>query len=282
MRVESLHVYPVKSMRGIPLPSALLTSSGFLGDRRFMIVDPSGHFITQRECQALAQIQPLPQGSYLLLRKGDEEIMVVPPTEARMNVAIWRSVASAAVAPDSVNTRLSGWLGRDVKLVFADAGFQRTASETWAGEGVPVGFADGYPLLITTTGSLKALNQHLEEQGQAPVTMDRFRPNIVIDHDKPWAEDRWSAIEIGGVRIDLVKPCVRCVMTTQDQTTGERGGPDPMPAMQHLRFSIDKRVPGPIFGWNGVPLGEAPLTVGDAVRILDERAEEWQLKKRVS
>lgn len=280
MKIESLHIYPVKSMRGIPVPRTILTTSGLLGDRRFMIVDPSGHFITQRECQTLAQIQPLPQAGYLLLRKGDEELIAVPPTEPRMDVVVWRSVVNAAVAAESVNAKLSEWLGRAVKLVFADAAALREANAQWAGEGVPMGFADGYPVLVTTTGSLNAVNQYLQSAGQPTVTMDRFRPNIVIDCDEPFAEDGWASLEIGGVRVDIVKPCERCVMTTQDQLTGERGIADPMPAVSHLHFSTDKRAPGPIFGWNAVPRGQTEIRVGDVVQLLETRPEGWPIKQR--
>ncbi len=278
MKIESLHIYPVKSMRGLSLKRSLLLPAGLIGDRRFMITDASGHFITQRECSEFAQVQAIPQGSYLLLRKGDEEIMVVPPQAERMDVAIWRSVVNAAVAPDSVNSRLSEWFGREVKIVFADAESERVSNPKWAGEGAEVGFADGYPVLITTTGSLKALNQYLQQQDQPPVTMDRFRPNIVIDCDEPWAEDRLAAIEINGVRLDLVKPCERCVMTTQDQQTGERTGPHPFKALKQIRFSDDERVPGPLFGWSAVARGETELAVGDSVDVVEDRAEGWPIR----
>lgn len=280
MKIDSMFVYPVKSMRAIPVPRTILTPSGLLGDRRFMVVDPSGHFITQRECPALAQIQPIPQAAYLLLRKGEEEMIVVPPTEMRMQVAVWRSSVNAALATGSVNPKLSEWLGREVRLVFADGLASRFASPDWAGSGVPMGFADGYPVLVTTTGSLRAVNQYLEESGQQPVTMDRFRPNIVIDSDEPFAEDGWASVEIGGVRLDLVKPCERCVITTQDQMSGEQGHGDPLPAIRHLHFSTDKRAPGPIFGWNAVPRGQVELTAGDEVRIVERRAEAWPFKQR--
>jgi uncharacterized protein len=280
MKIESLHVYPVKSMRGIPVPRTIMTPSGLLGDRRFMIVDPSGHFITQRDCPTLAQIQALPQAAYLLLRKGDEELMAVPPSSPRMQVAVWRSIVDAAVAADSVNAKLSAWLGREVKLVFADAAAVRVANPEWAGEDVPMGFADGYPVLVTTTGSIAALNQYLQEQGQPPVTMDRFRANIVIEYDEPWAEDGWSSIDIGGVRVDLVKPCERCIITTQDQMTGEQGLGDPLPGLRHLHFSMDRRAPGPIFGWNAVPRGQAEIRLQDPVHVLEERQEPWPYKVR--
>lgn len=280
MRIASMHVYPVKSMRGIPVERTILTPSGLLGDRRFMVVDPSGQFITQRECATLAQIEALPQAGYLMLRKGEEEAMVAIPTGPRMQVAVWRSIVDAAVAADSVNEKLSAWLGREARLVFADQKSERTASAAWAGEGVPMGFADGYPVLVTTTGSLKDLNRHLTETGGLAVGMERFRPNIVIDCDEPWEEDRWASLDIGGVRLDLVKPCVRCVITTQDQATGEQGKGDPLPGLRHMRFSIDKREPGPIFGWNAVPRGQVELRCGDAVSVVGARPEGWPLKVR--
>jgi uncharacterized protein len=280
MRIVNMHIYPVKSMRGIPVERTVLTPSGLLGDRRFMVVDPSGQFITQRECGELAQIEVLPQAGYLMLRRGDEEQMVAIPSGPRMDVAVWRSIVDAAVAADSVNEKLSAWIGREAKLVFADAQAERTANADWAGEGVPVGFADGYPVLVTTTGSLAALNQYLTENGQLPVGMDRFRPNIVLDCDEPWAEDGWSAIEIDGVRLDFVKPCERCVMTTRDQLTGEQGKGDPLPAVRHLHFSTDRRAPGPIFGWNAVPRGQTELRLGDQFSVVERRSEAWSFKQR--
>lgn len=280
MRIASMHVYPVKSMRGLAVERTVLTPSGLLGDRRFMVVDPSGQFITQRECPALAQVQVLPQAGYLMMRRADDELLVAIPSGPRMKVAVWRSIVDAAVAADSVNEKLSAWLGRDAKLVFADAAAERSTNPDWAGEGVPMGFADGYPILLTTTGSLAALNRYLSDQGQAPVGMDRFRPNIVVDCDEAWAEDGWEAVEIGGVRLDLVKPCERCVITTQDQMTGEQGRGDPLPAVRHLHFSTDRRAPGPIFGWNAVPRGQVELRVGDTVSIVGSRAVAWPFKQR--
>jgi uncharacterized protein len=272
MQITGLFIYPLKSARGITLPQARIEAMGLAGDRRMMLVDPSGHFITQRELPELARLTAIPGAAYLTLRLDDgREAMVAPPhPEHRMDVAIWKSIVSAAVADDSVNSKLSDWFGRPVKLVFIDGESRRMATAEWA---------DGYQILVTTTGSLRALNEDMGAHGEGSVGMDRFRPNIVLDCDEPWAEDRWTGLEIGGMRFDFVKPCPRCIMTTQDQQTGSRDGANPMPAMGRIRMSADRRVPGPLFGWNAVPRGEGVVSVGDAVTVLGMR-EGWAIKQR--
>ncbi|MBO3759632.1 MOSC domain-containing protein [Ciceribacter sp. L1K22] len=282
MQVSALNIYPFKSARGIAIPAAEVDARGLLGDRRMMLVDPSGHFITQRELPALARLTAIPGNATLTLRLDDDrEIMVAPPhPDRRMDVAIWKSIVNAAVAADTVNARLSEWFGREVRLVFFDGGARRTASAEWAGADSPVTFSDGYQILVTTTGSLKALNADMEAHGEGSVGMERFRPNIVIEHDDPWAEDTWKTIEIGGLHLDFVKPCPRCIMTTQDQQTGSREGANPMPAMGRIRMSADRRVPGPLFGWNAVPQGAGRISIGDSVRVVAEKPEGWAFKQR--
>ncbi len=281
MQVTGLFIYPFKSARGMALAQARIESMGLAGDRRMMLVDPTGHFITQRELPELARLIALPGGTGVTLRldDGNEMIVAPPQPDQRMDVAIWRSIVSTAVAHDSINDQLSEWFGRSVKLVFVDGDSRREASADWAGEKSPMGFADGYQILVTTTGSLRALNEDMERHGEGSVGMDRFRPNIVLDCDEPFAEDAWTGLEIGGIRFDFVKPCPRCIMTTQDQQTGSREGANPMPAMGRLRMSADRRVPGPLFGWNAVPRGEGLVRVGDAVTVLGSR-ERWAIKGR--
>ncbi|QRM47892.1 MOSC domain-containing protein [Rhizobium sp. BG6] len=281
MRISDLFVYPLKSGRAIALQTTEITAFGLPGDRRAMIADPAGHFITQRELPTLARIEAVLDGDNLQLAlSGNAPIRPSFSSERRLNVDIWKTDVNAAVADDNTNQTLSEWLGRDVRLVFFDGNAKRTASAEWAGDGTPVTFADGYQILVTTTASLRALNADLAAHGGGSVGMERFRPNIVIDSDEAWAEDRWTAIEIGGMRFDLVKPCARCIMTTQDQQTGSREVPNPMPAMGRIRMSGDRRVPGPLFGWNVTPRGTGTISVGDAVSVLEERPEAWPMKVR--
>lgn len=282
MQVSELHIYPLKSARGIALTSSTVDSHGLVGDRRMMVVDPTGHFITQRELPALATLTVAPGAGNVQLSLDDGRSLTTPLPEPdrRMEVSVWRSIVSAAIADDATNAALSDWLGRDLKLVFFDAQASRVANPEWAGPDTPVTFADGYQVLITTTGSLAGLNADMQAHGEAAVGMDRFRPNIVVDCDEPWADDRWQAVSINGIRFDLVKPCARCIMTTQDQRTGSRDIASPMPAMGRLRMSADRRVPGPLFGWNATPRDQGQIAVGDAVTVISERPESWAIKRR--
>jgi uncharacterized protein YcbX len=281
MRVSDLFIYPLKSGRGIALDTTAIDAFGLPGDRRAMLANPDGSFITQRELPDLARIDVRHEASGFRLGMAGEEIVVpLPDGSQRIDVSIWKSIVNAAVADDHSNHVLSRWLGRAVKLVFFDDNADRTASAEWAGDGTPVTFADGYQILVTTTGSLKALNADLDAHGEGSVGMERFRPNIVIDTDEAWPEDRWAAIEIGGIRFDLVKPCARCIMTTQDQQTGSREVANPMPAMGRIRMSADRRVPGPLFGWNVTPRANGTVSVGDTVTVLEKRAEGWAFKAR--
>lgn len=282
MKVSALHIYPLKSGRGIDQNQADITLWGLAGDRRFMVVDREGKFVTQRELQALAQVTASASDGVLNLSiaGGEEYLTVSFDHDRRIEVDIWGTVVSASLATDAVNMTISNWLGRALRLVHADDRTLRECSADWAGEGVRTGFSDGYPVLITTTASLKALNDATLAAGEQPFGMDRFRPNIVIDDDKPFADDHWGAVEIAGIRYDLVKPCARCIMTTQDQLTGERGGPDPMPAMRQLRMSADRRVPGVLFGWNAIARNEGKVSIGDEVTVIAERPEGWPLRVR--
>lgn len=281
MHVSEINTFPLKSGRGISLAETQMTPIGIPGDRSLMLADPAGHFVNQRDLPEMAQLQVLPDNDgFRFSMDGKGEISVArPPGYRRTDVVVWNSIVSAALADKDVNATLSDWLARDVQLVFFDDRSKRTAGEDWAGPDTPVTFADGYQVLVTTTGSLKAINADMETHGEGAVGMDRFRANIVIDDSDAFGDDRWEAIEIGGVRLDLVKPCARCIMITQDQVTGSRDVANPMPALGRLRMSADRRVPGPLFGWNAVPRGGGMIAIGDDVKVVSTRGA-WAIKQR--
>lgn len=280
MRITELNIYPLKSGRGISLSESLIAPEGLPGDRRLMLIDPSGQFITQRELPDIASIiTQAEQSGYTLSLDGKGQVLASPSTK-RIDATVWRSTVDAAIANDEANAALSSWLGRDVKLAFFDETSRRSANIDWTGDDTPVTFADGYQILLTTTASLAALNQDMAANGEGEVGMERFRPNIVVETDEAWAEDHWETIEINGIRFDFVKPCTRCIMTSQDQQTGSRDVPSPIKAMSRIRMSADRRVPGVLFGWNLTPRGEGSIAVGDALKVVEQRSEGWAIKTR--
>ncbi|MGI9506336.1 MAG: MOSC domain-containing protein [Geminicoccaceae bacterium] len=280
MQIGSLAVYPIKGVQAVALKTATVEAKGLLGDRRWMLVDADGRFITQREEPRLATIKAeLSEDGLIVDLPGEMPIQVVKPDGSRRaSVQVWRTVVDAALADEAVNERLSAFFGRFVRLVFMDKRASRFANPDWAGDDAHVSFADGYPILLTTTASLVALNDTIDDNGGAAVSMDRFRPNIVVDGASPWEEDGWAVIQVGELVFDLVKPCTRCIVPTFDQVSGEpRSDNQPTRALTKTRRSADERVRGVLFGWNVIARTEGMIHVGDAVNVLEGR-EAWPIR----
>ncbi|MEO9787939.1 MAG: MOSC N-terminal beta barrel domain-containing protein, partial [Aurantimonas coralicida] len=263
MELASIHIHPVKAGRSIERDENALEVWGLEGDRRWMLVDETGRFLSQREHPPLALLdaQPDVDGLILSYEEIGERFVPVPEGDDRLTVTIWGDAVDAALADDATNAALSQWLQRPVRLVHLDRTDARHIDPAWAPQSTdhvpPVAFADGFPLLIANPASLRALNGDIARQDGDAVPMSRFRPNLVIDGAEAWAEDDWATIRVGEAVIDLVKPCARCIVTTVDQTTGTIAGTQPMDAMRCIRFSATPRVPGVLFGWNAVPRGPA-------------------------
>lgn len=270
MRVESLYVYPVKACAGVEVDSWSLAPRGLRYDREFMVVDSDGLFVTQRKRPELAIVRASfdRDGQVVLATPGGQVRVPLAAgagatraglAGARLSVEVWGFRAPADDVGDAAAQLLSDHLGQPVRLVRVPADYPRLADAQTAGPNVPVSFSDGYPLLITTTASLGALNGWLDE----PLPMNRFRPNIVVDGSTPFAEDRWRRIRIGEVNIDLVSPCTRCAVTTINQDSGTREGPEPLRSLAMFRRGPD----GVEFGWNAVARGSGTISVHDAVTV---------------
>lgn len=280
MKVTELRNYPIKGARGISHKILGIKERGPEGDRRWLIVDEENYFITQRTFPALAKVvlEQVDDGLNVILPDEAPVNVTFPDGETRVNAMVWDDIVFAAVADGAINETLSRFLGKSVKLVHMDARAKRALEPDFVGAGKQVSFADAYPLLITSTKSLDALNSHIEKSDSNAVPMERFRPNIVVDGEIPWDEDSWAVVKIGDMVFDAVKPCDRCVVTTQDQMTGD-GSTDnqPIRALTQLRRSGDARVRGVLFGWNLVPRGEGHVSIGDGVEILERRVERWRI-----
>ncbi|MDJ0460277.1 MOSC N-terminal beta barrel domain-containing protein [Streptomyces sp. H27-C3] len=269
--LHAVHVYPVKSLAGCTPGEAEVEPWGLSGDRRWMLVDPVGKVVTQRPHPrlALARAEPLPDGGIRLSAPGLETLTVaIPEPACTTGVEIWKDKVEAVEAGAGAHAWLSEHLGTEVRLVHLDEpAHRRPVDPKFALPGETVSFADGYPLLVATSASLGALNSLIaqgDHPDEGPLPMNRFRPNVVVDGTAPWAEDGWKRIAIGGVTFRVAKPCGRCVVTTTDQGTAERGKEPLRTLARHRRAGGQL-----IFGQNLVPERTGTLRVGDPVAILE-------------
>lgn len=255
LRLSGLFVYPIKSMRGIAVARAQVRPAGLAHDRRWMIVDEQGQFVTQRTEPRLAQAEvSMTEGGYRVTTTRGS--IAVPQTlqGPRVPVQVWRSTVDAVVH-DEASDVLSGWLDRPLRLVHLPDDVVRAA-----GDHAPraqVSFADAYPYLIIGEASLADLNARID--GPA-MSMARFRPNLVVQGSEAYAEDGWARVQIGALRFSGVKRCNRCVMTTLDPKTGEAGS-QPLRTLATYRLMQGKVW----FGMNLVPEHDGLLHVGDPI-----------------
>ncbi len=227
MHLASIHLYPVKSCRGIAVESAELDQRGLVGDRRFLVVDAQGKAVTQRTVPRMALIETVLTASTLVLRTegvGEVSIPRGSSGEPLRSVDLWSSLGLQA---EDCGVEPAAWLsevvGFPVRLVRAGPDFHRPVKPTKAAPGDEVAFTDAYPLLAISQASLDDLNQRLRGAGHDAVPMDRFRPNLVIAGCAPYEEDTWTRVRAGDAVLRAAGPCARCIMTTTDQRTGERG-----------------------------------------------------------
>ena len=257
--------YPVKSCAGHSVERAELDAYGIVGDRRWLIVDPDGEFLTQRDAPRLALLRPdLNEGGLTLSAPGVDTIDVPINTDGpTLDVRVWNDRCRGVDQGDDAAAWLSDYLGASHRLVKMTSDFERPVDADYAvSADDAVSYADGFPVLLANTGSLDELNRRLE----SPVPMDRFRPNIVVSGADPFEEGTWKTIRIGDVTFHVVKPCARCVVTTTDQATGERGT-EPLTTLASFRRDENGKV---YFGQNLIHSAKhGEIAVGDAVTILD-------------
>ena len=259
--VSQLNVYPVKGLKGIAVESSAATERGLAHDRRFVVVDGGGHFLSQREMPLMATVWTDIAGGELRLAAPDHDEVAVPLEPAGgdpLVATVWDSECDAIAPSPEADRWLSEVLGRHCRLAWMPASTRRLSNPRHAGPDRLVGFADGYAFLVVSEASLEQLNARLER----PVPMDRFRANIVVRGCGPFAEDGWGEFTAGSARLRMAKPCGRCQVTTTDQSTGEVTGPEPLATLSAWRMSPEF---GARFGMNAVTLAEGEVRVGDAV-----------------
>ncbi|MDX1660786.1 MAG: MOSC domain-containing protein [Gemmatimonadota bacterium] len=261
-RVTGLWIYPVKSMSGIPLTEMDLVERGLRYDRRWMVVDEDGRFLTQRSVPELAVVETVIAGDRIVLSgRGRRPVWIPlePDGEPASSVVVWGDEVAAVPGPPKVDRWLSEVLGRPVRLVHMPETSDRAAKRDPTGRGARVSFADAYPLLLISEESLGALNERLER----PVPMDRFRPNVVARGAGAFDEDGWDRFRIGSIECRVASRCARCSTTTVDQVSGERGK-EPLKTLATFRREGDDV----FFGVNVVHAGTGTLAVGDPIETL--------------
>ncbi|MFI8824710.1 MOSC domain-containing protein [Streptomyces sp. NPDC053431] len=272
--LQSVHVHPVKALRGFSPVEAEVQPWGLAGDRRWAVVDTAGKVVTQRQHArlALASAAPAENGAITLSAPGRAPLTVEVPRPSAAHgtipVDVFGTVVEAVPADPAADAWFSAYLDSDVRFTHMDdPAHRRPIDPEYALPGETVSFADGYPLLVTTTSSLDALNSLIaqgDHPDEAPLPMNRFRPNVVVDGTAPWAEDGWRRLSIGDVVFRVARSCGRCVVTTTDQGTAERGKEPLRTLARHRKVGSSL-----VFGQNLVPEHRGIIRVGDPVKILD-------------
>lgn len=267
--LSQLRIYPVKSMRGLTLSHAQISTSGAAFDRIFMITEPDGTFITARLYPQMVLFTPalLHDGLYLSAPDGSTAaIRFADFTSAPAPTEVWGNHFTAQVAPVEINDWLSGFFSRPVQLRWVGENLTRRVEEH---EEVPLSFADGFPYLLTNEASLR----DLQKRCPASVSMNQFRPNLVVTGIPAWAEDSWQVIRIGGVTFDVVKPCSRCVLTTVSPEHGyKHPSGEPLATLQSFRTA--QGTSDVDFGQNLIARQSGIIRVGDEIEVLETKSPQ--------
>lgn len=269
--VAALNLFPVKGCAGIALTCCNALTTGIahdeVRDREWMLIDPRGRFLTQRELPRLALIRTRILERRLVLDVPGLAPLIPETQGPATEVVVWRARVRGLDGGDTVASALSLWLGRDVRLVRFDDALPRACNPDYAGDsGATTLYSDGYPVLVIGQASLDDLNRRLVEAGDNPLPMNRFRPNLVIDGLDPHDEDHIDTLAIGDAVLKFVKPCVRCEVTTTDQATARRSI-EPLRTLSTYRRN--DALAGVTFGMNAIVVSGAGTTIrtGDTARV---------------
>ncbi len=262
LQISELYIYPVKGLRGISVKETEAVEKGFRYDRRWLLTDKKGHFISQREVAALALIQTAVIGDSLVITYGDSSIMV-PLNSANYSgitdkVQVWDDTVEANMVGINFNEWFSDVLNMKVSFYFMHENNKREVEKSHGAQST-VSFADAYPYLVISQASLDDLNGKMD----APLPMNRFRPSIVVAGSAPFEEDSWQYFSAGDAIFRAIKPCSRCNVPTIDQATGIPGK-EPLVTLSKYRRKANKA----IFGMNAVLEKPGAVKVGDVISLL--------------
>lgn len=263
LRLSELWIYPIKSLGGIRCRQAMALEKGFEHDRRWMLVDEHNRFITQREHPQMALFAVGLTGNMLQVthRKTTSSVQfeTTRMNDRQLKVQIWDDVVDVYEVDEEISRWFSRELGFSCRLVKFPEEKPRPVDKNYVPDPLQVSLADGYPYLIIGQSSLDELNKRLSE----PVTMHRFRPNLVFTGGSAFEEDQWKEFFIGNIRFIAVKPCARCILTTVSPETGEKGK-EPLQTLSLFR----RKNNNVYFGMNVVALTQGMLFEGDTIQLV--------------
>jgi uncharacterized protein YcbX len=263
-KLTQIFIYPIKSLGGIPLLSSIAEERGLKYDRRWMLIDENDSFLTQRQYPQMALFNVKIDGEFLTvsLKNNESEKISLPllsTSKKTLNVKIWDDTCTAKLASPEADNWFSEILKIKCKLVQMPESTKRLVDHKYSPEEKSVSFADGYPFLIIGQASLDDLNEKLAQ----PLPINRFRPNFVFTGGEPYEEDNWKQFKIGEVVFSALKPCARCMITTVDQETAERGF-EPLTTLASYRKK-DSKV---LFGMNLICNSTGTINLEDEISFL--------------
>jgi uncharacterized protein YcbX/ferredoxin len=273
--LQNINIYPIKSSAGIELSSSWVEEFGLAFDRRFVVADLNGEFLTARTQPTLCLIQANLTASGLILTAPDMPALLISYnqlTSKYVPVNVWDNSINAQQCNADINKWFTQYLRRPCQLLFFGAKSHRLVKN----RNTQVGFADGYPLLLISRASLEHLNSHYPADETA-ISMAQFRPNIVVNNCDAFAEDTWQHIRIGEVEFEITKSCTRCIFTTINPQTGEKHPQqEPLKTLMNYRQLESGDV---VFGQNLVALNQGQIKHGDQVEVLQQKAPPILTKK---
>ena len=264
LTLSQIYIYPIKSLGGISLETALVQERGLQYDRRWMLVDENNQFLTQRTFAEMALLQVELTADGLRVQHKIKPLAPLlipfePLTQEQFQVSVWDDVCTAIEVSIAANAWFSEALNRFCRLVYMPETTRRPVDTAHAHQGEIVSFADGYPILVIGEASLQDLNTRLEN----PVPMNRFRPSLVFTGGKPYEEESWNFFSIQKNQFQGVKPCSRCVLTTIDKNTAIKEQ-EPLRTLSAYR-RVGHKV---LFGQNVLPLTPgSSISIGDVIRV---------------
>ncbi len=263
LTLSELNIFPIKSAQGISVSQMALEKRGLRYDRRWMVVDAQGNFLTQRQFPQMTFLSVELRSSDLCLNAPGRSPLMIPlepSSTQRTSVIVWSDTCQAVEMGSEAHAWISQFLGCPCKLVFMPEDSVRQVNPQYATPTDQTAFSDGFPLLLISEASLQDLNERLPY----PVLMKRFRTNLVVRGGTPYQEDRWKRIRIGSIEMRVVKPCSRCTITTINLETGVLEK-EPLATLATYRKQDGKVY----FGQNLIHSNEGLLKAGDAIEILE-------------